>query len=74
MEKVFQGFEGVLCYTDDILVSSKDEASHFQFLGKVLTLLEEHNFHLKQEKCNSLLSSCQILRSSKSVVTEYSRF
>ena len=34
VDKVLQGLEGVLCYIDDILVSSEDEASHFQLLGK----------------------------------------
>ena len=34
MDKVLQGLERVLCYIDDILVCSEDEARHFQLLEK----------------------------------------
>ena len=61
MHKVFQSFEGVLCYTDEILLSSKNEVSNYQFRGKVFTRLEQHNFHKKQEKFNSLLSVVKYL-------------
>ena len=61
MDKVLQGLEGVLCYIDDILVSSKDEASHFQLLGEVFNRLEQHGFRLKQEKCEFLLPVVEYL-------------
>ena len=61
IDKVLQGLEGVLCYTYDILVNSEDEASHFQLLGKGFTRLEQHGFHLKQEKCKFLLPVVEYL-------------
>ena len=61
MDKVLQGLEGVLCYIDDILVSTKDEASHFQLLEEVFKRLEQHGFRLKQEKCNFLLPVIEYL-------------
>ena len=61
MDKVLQGLEGVVCYIDDILVSSEDEASHFQLLGKVFTRLEQHGFRLKQEKGKFLLQVVEYL-------------
>ena len=32
MDRILQGLQGVLCYIDDILVSGKNEASHFTLL------------------------------------------
>ena len=61
MDKVLQGLEGVLCYIDDILVSTKDEASHFQLLEEVFKRLEQHGFRLKQEKCKFLLPVIEYL-------------
>ena len=49
------------CYIDNILVSSEDEASHFQLLGKLFTRLEQHGFRLKQEKCKFLLPVVEYL-------------
>lgn len=39
-------------YLDDILVFSKDAASHEQHLRKVLTLLSDNKFYLKLSKCD----------------------
>ena len=61
MDTVLQGISGVICYIDDILVSSKDEASHLGTLEAVFKRLEKHGFRLKQEKCNFLTSSVEYL-------------
>ena len=61
MDKVLLGFEGVLCYIDDLLVSRKHEASHFQLLGEVFNRFEQHGFHLKQEKIEFLLPLVEYL-------------
>ena len=61
MDVVLQGIPGVICYIDDILVSSKDEESHLKSLEEVLTRLEQHGFRLKQEKCEFLMASVEYL-------------
>ena len=48
-------------YIDDILVSSKDEESHVAILEEWLSRLEKHNFMLKLEKCEFLLTSIEYL-------------
>ena len=58
---VLQGLEGVLCYIDDIRVSSEDEESHFQLLGEVFNRLQQHGFRLKQEKLEFLLPVVEYL-------------
>jgi hypothetical protein len=55
MDSVLQGIQGVLCYIDDILISSKDEESHLNTLAQIFTQLEKHGFRLKMEKCEFLL-------------------
>ena len=61
MDTVLQGLQGVICYIDDILISTSDESSHLNTLGEVLTRLEKHGFRLKREKCQFLLSSVEYL-------------
>ena len=61
MDTVLQGLQGVICYIDDILISTSDERSHLDVLGEVLTRLEKHGFRLKREKCQFLLSSVEYL-------------
>ena len=51
----------MICYIDDILISTSDESSHLDVLGEVLTRLEKHGFHLKREKCQFLMSSVEYL-------------
>jgi len=61
MDTVLQGIPGVTCYIDDILVSGKDEKQHLQILEEVFRRLEEHGFHLKQEKCEFFTQSVEYL-------------
>jgi len=61
MDTVLQGIPGVTCYIDDILVSGKDEKQHLQILEEVFRRLEEHEFHLKQEKCEFFTQSVEYL-------------
>ena len=61
MDTVLRGIPGVICYIDDILVSGKDEESHLRSLAEVFKRLEQHNFRLKQEKCEFLLTSVEYL-------------
>lgn len=61
MDTVLQGIPGVVCYINDILVSSTDEETHFCSLAEVFTRLECHDFRLKLEKCEFLLSCIEFL-------------
>ena len=61
MVTVLQGMSGVTCYIEDILISAIDESSHLDVVGEVLSRLEKHGFHLKQEKCQFLMSSVEYL-------------
>ena len=61
MDTILRGMPGVLCYIDDILVSTEDEESHFRLLQEVFSRLEKHGFRLKQEKCHFLLSKVDYL-------------
>ena len=51
----------VVCYIDDILISSAVEESHMCLLSEVCTHLESHGFRLKLEKCQFLLPSVEYL-------------
>ena len=61
MDSILGGLPGVICYIDDILLSSKDVASHLESLDAVLTRLQQHGFRLKKDKCRFLTSSVEYL-------------
>ena len=58
---MLQGISGVIIYSDDILVSGKDNADHLQKLDTMLSRLEEAGLKLKQAKCSFLLPSVEYL-------------
>ena len=62
MNTVLQGIPGVMCYIDDILISSPDEASHLKTLNEVLSCLEKHRFRLKKVKCQFWMPFVEYLR------------
>ena len=51
----------MICYIDDILISTSDKSSHLEVLEEVLARLEKHRFRLKKEKCQFLMSSVEYL-------------
>ena len=51
----------VIVFIDDILVYSKDEASHAIHLRKVLELLREHDLRAKYSKCHFWESEVRFL-------------
>ena len=61
MDTVLQGIPGVICYIDDILVSSTDEKSHLETLGEVFTRLQKHGFRLKEDKCVFMMPTVHYL-------------
>ncbi|KAA0067574.1 Ty3/gypsy retrotransposon protein [Cucumis melo var. makuwa] len=42
----------VLVFFDDILIYSKNEADHVLHMGKVLSILRQHELYANQKKCN----------------------
>ena len=54
MDTILQGFDGVACYLDDILVTGQDDAEHLTRLEEVLKRLHKHGVHVKRSKCQFL--------------------
>ena len=50
MDTVLHGLQGVICYIDDILISTSDKSSHLEVLEEVLARLEKHGFRLKKRE------------------------
>ena len=61
MDTVLRGIPGVICYIDDILISSLYEVSHLKTLDTVLGCLEKYGFRLKLAKCQFLMPSVDYL-------------
>ena len=61
MDTVLQGIPGVICYIDDILLSSADESTHMATLEVVLARLQQHGFRLRKDKCKFLTSAVEYL-------------
>ena len=57
MDSILQRIFHVICYIDNILVSSTTVAEHDSNLEEVLKRLQEHGDCLKQEKCSFFKSS-----------------
>lgn len=53
---------GVICYIDDILISSPHESAHMATLESVLTCLQKHGFRLRKDKCQFMMPSVEYLR------------
>ena len=63
MDTVMRGlnFHILLCYLDDIVVFSKDEAEHLERLGKLFEQLRSSSLKLKPSKCQLLQTSIEFL-------------
>ena len=61
MNLVLHGIPDVICYLDDILISSKDEMSHLKTLEEVMTRLEKRGFCMKEAICSFFMSSVKYL-------------
>ena len=56
MNQVLKPFIGkfVLVYFDDILIYSKTEATHYNHVREVLTVLQANGLYINLKKCNFL--------------------
>ena len=61
MDSVLQGIQHVICYIDNILVTSSSGEEHLRNLATVFKRLQDHGFRLKQEKCAFLQESVEFL-------------
>ena len=52
---------GVVVYMDDILVYSKDVATHKKLLNQVFSLLRKFKFSVGLDKCDFFLESVEFL-------------
>ena len=61
MDQVLQGIEGVVCYLDDILISSPSMTHHKQAIHQVLNRLEKYHIRVKPAKCEWFQTSVEYL-------------
>ncbi len=61
MNRILGHLDFVLVYLDDILVLSKDEKQHAQYLRQVLKLLESEKLYAKMSKCSFFQQSVHFL-------------
>ena len=53
MDTVLQGLQGVICYNDDILISTSGESSHLEVLRKYLLCWRSTGFALRKRNASS---------------------
>ena len=57
MDTILQGFDGVACYIDDIIITGRTTKEHLECLEEVLWRLLRHGIHVKKSKCRFLQPS-----------------
>ena len=50
MDSILQGLEGIICYSDDLLITGKTVEEHFPNLDKVIQRLQEYGIQRCREK------------------------
>jgi transposase InsO family protein len=61
MDQILKGIDGVVCYLDDILISTKDVETHAKTLRLVLDRLRDHGILVKRSKCEIGVSEVEYL-------------
>ncbi|UYV75691.1 K02A2.6-like [Cordylochernes scorpioides] len=61
MDIILAGINGVICYIDDVLVSTASVEEHMAVLKTIFVRLQKHNIKLKREKCEFLRREIQYL-------------
>ncbi|UYV73038.1 K02A2.6-like [Cordylochernes scorpioides] len=61
MDRILAGINGVICYIDDVLVSTASVEEHMAVLKTIFVRLQKHNIKLKREKCEFLRREIQYL-------------
>lgn len=61
MDRVLSGVKNVVCYLDDILITTTSVEEHKKVLSEVLQRLERHNIKAKLSKCEFFKSAVNYL-------------
>ncbi|XP_054708231.1 uncharacterized protein K02A2.6-like [Uloborus diversus] len=61
IEQILQGFPSVICFQDDILISSTTKVEHFRLLEQVLQQFLKYNVHLNGDKCVFMQTKVEFL-------------
>ena len=61
MDRVLSGVKNVVCYLDDILITTRSIEEHKEIVSEVLQRLEKHNIKAKLSKCEFFKSSVNYL-------------
>ena len=61
MDRVLSGVKNVVCYLDDILITTRSVEEHKKVLSQVLQRLERHNIKAKLSKCEFFKSAVNYL-------------
>ena len=61
MDRVLSGVKNVVCYLDDILITTRSIEEHKEIISEVLQRLEKHNIKAKLSKCEFFKSSVNYL-------------
>lgn len=61
MDEILSGFEGVVCFFDDVLITGATEEEHNERLRKVLRRLAEYGIRLRLEKCKLAVQQVRYL-------------
>ncbi|VDM01574.1 unnamed protein product [Schistocephalus solidus] len=60
MDTMLTSTEGAPAYLDDIIVTGSSPHELLQCLKTILSQMQEYGFHLRLEKCNIFMPSCEI--------------
>ena len=61
MDRMLSGVKNVVCYLDDILITTRSVEEHKKVLSEVLQRLERHNIKAKLSKCEFFKSAVNYL-------------
>ena len=61
MDTVLRGLKGVICFLDDILISSSTPEEHLKRLELILRRLQNHGLRLRVNKCKFMQQSVEYL-------------
>ena len=61
MDTILQDLPEVMCYLDDIIITSKTDEGHWKNLRKVLERLRQHGIHVNKEKCEFMQGQVEYL-------------
>ena len=61
MSVILQGYQGTICYIDDILVTGRKRSEHEENLRRVFRRLQQYGLRVKLSKCQFFLDELEFL-------------